>query len=184
MRLKKIAALLLMLTLIAVLPVFAATFPLTLHFHTAVLDVNFPTAGDSTVGNRGIETTPQKGTTDSGGLDFTGNLYSVSVPDGVAFYAIGYFDYTGGSISSDAINEAIDGAWANSGNVEVPGSRVNTRMAGLFARESVGTTDTLDSFVRAAVVGNRLFLAVVVANKSVHFSQDEADEYFDTISRN
>jgi len=58
MRLKKLAALLLMLTLVAVLPVFAATFPLTLTFHTSVLTVSFPTPADPTVGNRGIETTP------------------------------------------------------------------------------------------------------------------------------
>jgi hypothetical protein len=184
MKLKKAAALLTMLALVAVLPVFAATFPLTLNFHSAVLNVSFPTPGDQTTGNRGIETELKKGRNDENTLDYTGNLYSVAVPNGVAFYGIAYFDYTGGTLANTANDDAIDGALTSGGLSEVPGSRENTQLAGLFARETVGTSTTLDAFIRTAQQGNREFLAVVVAEKTAHVTQDDADAYFASISRN
>ena len=108
----------------------------------------------------------------------------MTLPNGVAFYSISYVDYTGGTLASTSLNDAIDGAWVNAGMTEVPDSRVDTHMAGLSAREAAATNDTLTAFTRVAVSGNRLFMAVLVTTKSVDLSLGEADAFFDSISRN
>jgi hypothetical protein len=179
---KKYAAIVLSLMMFA-LPVLATqNFPLTTPFNGPVFSAMYPTPDNSSVG---VEKSLAEGTTTNNDGTYTGYTYGSTTKNGKAWFGAGYLDYTSvRGTSVDVLDKAVDGGIAGMKLVLVPDSRKNTELAGLFAREGEGVDDTSDSFLRVSVTGNRCYLAIVVFDKSLHATQADADEFFNSIHRN
>jgi hypothetical protein len=162
-----------------VTPVFASqNYPLTTPYNIPALSAVFP-ASDN---NAGIEVTPSSGVTTVDKTSFTGNMYVVSARNGNASFGVAYFDYaTTRATGSDNLDNVIDGSISAMKMVLVPNSRENTSFAGLFAREGHSVSDTLEAYTITTVVGSRCYLSVVVFDKSLHGTEQDANDFFASV---
>jgi hypothetical protein len=178
MKTKTLALLVAILTL--VLPILATQkFPLNTTFNGPAFSAIFPTPDDSSAG---IVKTPMSGTTETDHSPYSGLIYSSSTAGGKAWFGASSVEYTSErGTGSDSLDAVVDASLVGMKAVAVPGTHESTVFVGLFAREVEGVTDTFDTFVRASVVGNHLFLATVIFDKSLHPTKADADEFFNSI---
>ena len=163
-----------------VTPVFASqNYPLTTPYNIPALSAVFP-ASDN---NAGIEVTPASGvTTTSDKTAYTGDVYSVSNRNGDASFNVAYFDYSTTRATGAAdLDNVVDASIASMKMVLVPNSRENTSFAGLFAREGHAVSDTLEAYVIVTAVGSRCYLALVVFDKSLHGTEQDANDFFASV---
>lgn len=118
------------------------------------------------------------------GTTYRSTVYSLSEQkDTEAFFAA-YVDYPSERDNSIAsLDKALNGGFTTAKLAIVPDSFENSALAGLFAREGAATNGTLDAYMRVAVSGSRMWLVLVVFDKSAHATQADADEFFSTLSR-
>ncbi len=178
---KKFAAL--ASVLVFAITIFAGqNFPLNTPFSGSVLSATFPKPDDSSVGSNGIESSPVTGTTDTDHATYSGTSYGSTTKGGKAWFGVDYVDYaTQRGSGVVVLDKVVDGGIEGMKMVLVPDSRESTTFAGLFAREGEAVTDSMDTFVIAATVGNRLYMGVVVFDKSLHATKADADEFFRSV---
>lgn len=178
---KKLLAVLSLAVLLPVLVLASTHFRYDNTFSNDQFTAVYPTA-DST--SQGVQKSQTTGTTTTDQATYTQTAFSESVQNDAAAFFVAYFDYSSvRDTGADTLDKALDGGMEKAGFVLVPDSRKNTALAGLFAREAAGTNDTLDIFMRDAVIGNRLWLTLIVASKDVHATQEDADEFFNSVTR-
>jgi|ERR1700676_2672377 len=178
MKTKTLALVMALLTF--VLPILATQkFPLNTTFNGPTFSATFPAPDDTSAG---IVKTPMTGTTETDHSSFSGLIYSSSTAGGKAWFGASSVEYVSvRGTGADNLDAVVDASLGGMKAVVVPGTRESTVLAGLFAREAEGVTDQFDTFVRASVIENHLFLATVVFDKSVHPTQADADEFFNSI---
>jgi hypothetical protein len=165
--------------LMFVLPVFASIdFPLTAPVNDGVIAAMFPTPDNGSVAATtadGITNTPDR-------TAYKQHLFESITKDGNGDFAIGYLDYaTQRTETVENLDSAIDGGISAMNLVLVPGSRENTQFNGTFAREAHAVSDTSDAYIIVSLSGYRAYIGVVVVAKSLHGTENDANEFFATL---
>jgi hypothetical protein len=167
-----------MSVLMFVLPVLATQdYPLTTPINS-VIAATFPTPDSGTVA-----ATIQDGkTVTEDHASYKQHTFESVTKDGKADFVIAYFDYStvrGTDVAT--LDHAVDGGISAMNMVLVPGSRENSTFNSIFAREAHAVSDNQESYLIVSTYGYRAYIGVVVFDRSLHATEQDANEFFKTL---
>jgi len=177
---RKLISIPLVLMLVTVAVWASQNFVFNLPYSNSEFSATFPTPDDKA----GVHTSVHEGKGSPDKSAYTNHLYEVSTSGDSAAFFVAYADYASQvDTSVAALDRIADASFHGAGVTLVPGSRKDSTLAGMFAREAKGVSDEYEMYIRTSFAGTRAWEAFVIFKKSLHATQADADEFLNSIRR-